>query len=116
MQRRQFLSHSAATSTAGAGRLSLGAAALARPEDLLVVSDACGLHSLDGHTVGARRPSGAASFSAAGPSREMNQPACHVAPRIPTMQPSRDVTMQKQVQGDHNRLHLQPDDPQFDQP
>jgi hypothetical protein len=32
------------------------------------------------------------------------------------MQPSGDVTMQKQVQGDHNRLHLQPDDPQFDKP
>ncbi len=60
MQRRQFLSRSAAAgSLAGsvAAGLPLAAAAQARPKDVLVVANEFGPNSLDIHTVGANRPS-----------------------------------------------------------
>lgn len=54
MQRRDFLSSTGATALAG---LPLGAAAQARPKDVLVVANEFGPNSLDIHTVGANRPS-----------------------------------------------------------
>ena len=59
MQRRRFLSHTAAGTLAAplAAALPLGAAAQARPKDVLVVANEFGPNSLDIHTVGANRPS-----------------------------------------------------------
>ncbi len=59
MQRRRFLSHTAAGSLAAplAAALPFGAAAQARPKDVLVVANEFGPNSLDIHTVGANRPS-----------------------------------------------------------
>ena len=59
MQRRRFLSHTAAGTLAAplAAALPSGAAAQARPMDVLVVANEFGPNSLDIHTVGANRPS-----------------------------------------------------------
>ncbi len=59
MQRRRFLSHTAAGTLAAplAAALPFGAAAQARPKDVLVVANEFGPNSLDIHTVGANRPS-----------------------------------------------------------
>ena len=59
MQRRQFLSRTAAGPLAGTlvAGLPLAAAAQARPKDVLVVANEFGPNSLDIHTVGANRPS-----------------------------------------------------------
>jgi len=58
MDRRHFLSSSAAASAAGPtlALLSASAAAQARPKDVLVVANEFGPNSLDIHTVGANRP------------------------------------------------------------
>ena len=55
MQRRRFLSHTAAGTLAAplAAALPFGAAAQARPMDVLVVANEFGPNSLDIHTVGA---------------------------------------------------------------
>ena len=59
MQRRRFLSHTAAGTLAAplAAALPSGASAQARPMDVLVVANEFGPNSLDIHTVGANRPS-----------------------------------------------------------
>lgn len=60
MDRRAFLSRTAATSLAGGGALGtlpLAAHAQQRPRDVLVVANEFGPNSLDIHTVGANRPS-----------------------------------------------------------
>ena len=56
MDRRDFLSGTAASSLA-LGGLPLPAAAQARPKDVLIVANEFGPNSLDIHTVGANRPS-----------------------------------------------------------
>jgi peptide/nickel transport system substrate-binding protein len=58
MDRRHFLSSSAASATAGPALtlLTTAAQAQARPKDVLVVANEFGPNSLDIHTVGANRP------------------------------------------------------------
>jgi len=56
MDRRQFISHTAAGSMALGGGLPLAAQAQSRPADVLVVANEFGPNSLDIHTVGANRP------------------------------------------------------------
>ncbi len=56
MDRRNFLSRSAAGSVALGGGLPLAAQAQTRPADVLVVANEFGPNSLDIHTVGANRP------------------------------------------------------------
>lgn len=63
MDRRDFLSGTAATSLA-LGALPLAAQAQARPKDVLVVANEFGPNSLDIHTVGANRPSYGVSWLA----------------------------------------------------
>ena len=60
MQRRQFISSTAASSLAGGlatAGVPLSAWAQARPKDVLIVANEFGPNSLDIHTVGANRPS-----------------------------------------------------------
>jgi peptide/nickel transport system substrate-binding protein len=67
MQRRDFLSRSAAGSLATStalGALPLAAHAQQRPRDVLVVANEFGPNSLDIHTVGANRPSYGVSWLA----------------------------------------------------
>jgi len=59
MDRRHFLSTGAA---AAGATLPLGAAAQARPKDVLIVANEFGPNSLDIHTVGANRPAYAVSW------------------------------------------------------
>jgi len=56
MDRRQFISRSAAGSVALGGALPLAGHAQSRPNDVLVVANEFGPNSLDIHTVGANRP------------------------------------------------------------
>ncbi len=63
MDRRHFLSQSAAASVA-LGVAPLGAQAQARPKDVLIVANEVGPNSLDIHTVGANRPSYGVSWLA----------------------------------------------------
>ena len=56
MDRRQFISRSAAGSVALGGALPLASHAQSRPNDVLVVANEFGPNSLDIHTVGANRP------------------------------------------------------------
>ena len=65
MDRRAFLSRTAATSLAGGGALGtlpLAAHAQQRPRDVLVVANEFGPNSLDINTVGANRPSNGVSW------------------------------------------------------
>jgi hypothetical protein len=56
MDRRQFISQTAAGSMALGSGLPLAAQAQSRPADVLVVANKFGPNSLDIHTVGANRP------------------------------------------------------------